>query len=221
MVRLTLSRGDLFSVGALSLAWIGIWAAWIPHKAAGLTQNALHLAEWATFLPAVRVGNMTEIPEMLRLAVSLASVALAVGAGALNRAWLRWVVRAIAVLAGLFMLPPYPEVFQLWWSESYGLRFIAAAAAWVGVAACVLTDHLPSQARRGVVIALCLSAAGLGTWSFWSLRAPFEAHYHMSISPGWGALAFVGGLSATVVLQGIVIGRHAQRTSMRKAIMGM
>jgi hypothetical protein len=200
-VRLDLSRGDLLGVGILALAWIGIWGAWIPHQTASLSQNALYLAEWATFLPEVRFGDLARVPEWLRLAVSLVSVTLAVGAGGLGKRWLRWMIRLAALTPGLIMLPPYPELLKLWWSEAYGLRFVMAAVVWVGVATSVLSDSLPDQLRRGLVAVLSGLAAGLGSWAFLTLRSRFEVYYATRIAPGWGVLLLLGGLVLVAILQ--------------------
>ena len=78
MNRITRYIGTL-TVLALLVAWAGAWAAWVPHRSLGLTQNAIDLAEWSTFLPEVRFGGLRTMPEMLRLAITLCSVALAVG----------------------------------------------------------------------------------------------------------------------------------------------
>lgn len=218
-MRLRLSRRDLVSVGTLALAWIGLWGGWISHHTASLTQNALYLAEWSTFLPEVRFGTLAQEPEWLRLAVSLTSVALAVGASALEQKWLRVVIRIFCLLPPVVMLPPYPELLKLWNSESYGLRFIVAAVGLAGSIAGFLTDLLPGQLRRVLVIVLSASAAGLGIWSYLVMRRPFEVCYASPIVPGRGLLLFVIGLALTIVLQVSVLINHlrgdrlASRTS--------
>jgi hypothetical protein len=191
----------VLSAGTLALAWIGIWGAWIPHQTVSLTQNALYLAEWSTFLPGVRFGDLARVPEWLRLAVSLASVTLAVGAGGLGKRWLQWVFRLAALTPGLIMLPPYPELLKLWWSEAYGLRFVMAAVVWVGVAASVLSDLLPDQIRRGLVTVLSGLTVGLGRWAFLALHSRFEVYYATPLAPGWGVLLLLGGLVLAAILQ--------------------
>jgi hypothetical protein len=160
MNRIARYMGTL-TVLALLAAWAGAWAAWIPHRSLGLTQNAIDLAEWSTFLPEVRFGGLRLMPEMLRLAVTLCSVALAVAAGALENRWLRWAARLLAFLPGIVLLPPYPHLLQLWWSESYGLRFVAALVGLLSPLVGVLADRLPAWARRALLIGVSLAAVGV------------------------------------------------------------
>ncbi len=194
------SQTDWFALAALCLAWLGVWGAWIPHKTASLTQNAIDLAEWSAILNDVRFGSLAGMPDRLRLAIALAAVALAVAAGLLENRWLRGALRTVAVLPGFVLLPPYPFGLQLWRSELYGTRFIVAMVLWVGVAASGLTGHLAWSVRRALVMAFAAAAAGLSAWAFLALRLPFQAHYDSPLMPGWGVIAFVGGLCATVVL---------------------
>jgi hypothetical protein len=209
-VRTRLSRGDLLSVAALCIVWVGIWGPWIPDRAAALSQNALYLAEWSGVLPGVRGGPLMAVPDLLRLAVMLSALALFVVLGAVRFAWVRWAMRAAAALLGLVLLPPYPFVLQLW-SGSYGTQFIIAATLFVGLGASLLVDRLTVQARRSIVIGLSVCAAGLGAWAFLKLRLPFEAHYAVPIMPGWGVLAFVGGLAVAVLLEAAVMVRHSRQ----------
>jgi hypothetical protein len=191
----------VLTIFAILVAWVGVWAAWVPHRSLGLAQNAVDLAEWSTFLPEVRFGGLRPVPEMLRLAVTLASVALAVAAGALESRPLRWALRLVAILPGVVLLPPYPYMLQLWWSESYGLRFIAAAVGLLSPLIGGLSDLLPDRARRALLIGLCLAALALGLRAFLVLRGQFAAYYPEPIGVGRGALMFLAGLLIAALLQ--------------------
>lgn len=185
----------------LLLVWIGMWGAWIPAQTAALTQNALYLAEWSTILPESRFGGLAYLAEVLRLSVALAVVALAVGVGALESLSARWLMRVVACLPGLVILPPYPELLNLWWSDSYGSRFVVAVVLFAGVLLSVVTDVLPGKLQRWLMSGLSLAAAALAIWAFFSLRVPFEARYTGTLMPGWGFILFVGGLAVTGVTQ--------------------
>ncbi len=200
-------RPDWIALAALALAWVGIWGAWIPHKTASLTQNAIYLADWSDVLPQVYAGPLAGTPNMLRLALALAIVALAAALRSVRHVGMRWGLRALAALPGLVLLPPYPHVLALWHSETYGMRFIVAMVLWVGVAASVLMDLLPPKIHCGLIGALSIGAAGLGAWSFFMLRRPFEEHYAHTIPPGWGMVVFVISLIATALTQVATIRR--------------
>lgn len=194
-------RLESVGVVVLLLVWIGVWGTWIPGRTASLTQNALYLAEWSTILPESRLGGLAYLAEMLRLSVALAVVALAIGVGVLRRPLARWSIRLVACLPGLVILPPYPEILNLWQSASYGNRFIVAAVLFAGVLLSIITDFFPRNLRRWLVSILCLVAAGLGIWAFSSLRVLFETRYTGTLMPGWGFGLFVGGLVVTGVTQ--------------------
>ena len=191
----------MIGVFLLMLAWIGLWGAWIPARTVGLTQNALYLAEWSTILPESRFGGMAYLAEVLRLSIALAVVALAISVGVLKNPLTRWAIRMVACLPGLVILPPYPELLNLWRSASYGTRFVVAVVLFAGVLATALTDLLPARFQRWLVSGLSLVAAGLAIWAFFSLRVPFEARYTGVLVPGWGFDVFVGGLMVAGVTQ--------------------
>lgn len=194
-------RLDRIALLALWLTWVGMWGAWIPHHTASLTQNAIYLAEWSDVLLEVRAGPLAGVPNLLRLALALAVVGLAIALGSVRQVWLRWVLRGLSSLPGLVLLPPYPQVLSLWHSDVYGVRFVVAMVLWAGLVASALTDLLPPRVRSSLVGVLSVVAAGLGGWSFLILRRPFEVRYAHSISAGWGVLAFVFGLMVAALLQ--------------------
>jgi hypothetical protein len=183
---------------ALLLVWVGIWGAWIGHKTVALTQNAIDLAEWSDYLTDVRFGELAGTPDRLRLSVGLAMIALAGGAGAISNRWLRWAACLLATLPVITLFPPYPFLLDLWWSDSYGVRFTIALFALIGIAVSAIFDRLTGPVRQISVAVLGMLSAVLGMWAFFVLRPPFEAHYASPIDPGWGALLFWGGLAVAV-----------------------
>ena len=193
-------RLELLGVLALLAAWVGIWGAWIPHRAVSLAQNAFDFAEWSTYLNDVRYGDLTIMPDVLRLAVGLCVVAMAVGLSAFKDMWLRWGLRIVGLLPALVLLPPYPDLMNLWFSESYGRRFGVVSIIVVGVILTALTDRLSWKVRRLIMIVLSGLAIASGLWAFLVLVKPFQHHYAHTIYPGWGAVVFFVGLLAAIVV---------------------
>lgn len=192
---------DSASLVALALAWVGIWGVWIPHRVSALNQHVLYLAEWATFLPAVRYGDMRLTPELLRLALALASVALAASVGHVEMGWLRWAIRAIALIPPLAILPPYPDLTRLWWSESYGWRFTMASVGLIGVVASGGLDYATPKVRRGIVTGLAVGAGVVAILAYAPLKSAFEGYFAERVAPGWGLALFAGGLGLAILLQ--------------------
>jgi hypothetical protein len=194
--------------GGLLVAWLGVWGAWFPHSVAALRLNPIDLAEWTTFL---RSGELHLMPDLLRLAVVLAMIALSVSAGAIRNPWLRWGSRLLAIIPCLVIMPPYPFVLQAWWSDSYGLRFTVATLGILGTAAAFLLDGRADQ-RRIVTAVLALVAAVLAVWTFVTLRVPFGQRYDAAIAPGWGFVIFVVALmvAAGAGVMGVVRRKSGQ-----------
>jgi hypothetical protein len=200
---------DRLATLALALAWIGVWGAWIPHKTAGLTQNAVDLAQWSGLLMDVQSGPLGAVPDLLRVGVALGLLALAAAAGALENAAARWAAHIAAALPGLVLLPPYPAVLRPWTAEALP-RFLIAAGLWAGVAASLLVKRLRARTRRAAAAALATGGAVLGGWTFTLLRKPFTAHYAAPIPPGWGVAAFAGGLIIAAALEAAGAARRAR-----------
>ena len=126
-------------VGA-ALALIGLWGAWVPHRAAGLVLSGWDLAEFVKFLPGV-----SAIRELFYLPVWSASIALAILAAYSPTAQARESTTVpnpphenqpalpSAIQAGLMLtalglmvalLPPYPDLLTGYQSSEFRWRFI-------------------------------------------------------------------------------------------------
>jgi hypothetical protein len=184
---------------AFTAAWIGTWGAWIQHSASSLSQNAYYLAEWATFLPQVRFEGLRILPELIRFALALSASALLITLTDLKPVSLRTGIRLVAILPGIVLLPPYPDVMSLWGSESYGLRFASASIVLLALPLSMVTDQLTVQTRLILVSCLSIGSTGMGIWGLTTLLPIFEILYSKPVQIGWGLWLFftgtvVGGL---------------------------
>ncbi len=69
--------------------------------------NGFDLAEWTSLHPAVRASSPTLLTSLLlRMPHVMLAFALALAANGLTDARMRWIVRAVAVLLALRMVPP-------------------------------------------------------------------------------------------------------------------
>jgi hypothetical protein len=193
---------ERIKVAALFAAWIGIWGTWIPAEAASLRQNAVDLAEWATFLPEVQSGALNTIPDILRLSIALITIIAAWKSRDIGNIWVCWAVRFACILPGLLLLPPYPFVLQLWNSESYGLRFVISGIALVGVGLSVFANTVPERMLRIARMILPLAAIGMALYAYAALCGPFAIRFGLRINPGWGITIFVIGAILSVLLEG-------------------
>jgi hypothetical protein len=188
---------EQIALAALDLAWLGLWGAWIPHVTASLTQNVFYLAEWSTFLIDVRTGGLRLAPDALRLSAALAGCALMAGLERVGPPWLRWTARVgLGAPILVVLLPPYPDVFQAWFSPAYGIRFGTASVIGAGIIASARVGRLSTQARGWLVIGLGLAGIGAALAGMIALCPPFQVHYATPLWPGWGSDLFMGGLLA-------------------------
>lgn len=182
------------------VAWLGAWGAWLAHPLAGLTQTALDLALVSQRLPDVLYGRMGSMPDVLRASVGLMIVAFGVAAGDLKRGWLRWLLRALGLVLALRLLPPYPQVLDLWRSPDYGGRFAVAAVTLAGWTVSLAARRWPDPWRAGITIALGLAALLSGLWAFLAFRGAFVTATQLTFAPGWGLALYVAGLLLATVL---------------------
>ena len=190
---------------ALAAAWVGIWGAWIQHPAPALTRNAIGLAEWGPYLNEVRTGSIPQAPTLLRISVSVLITALSVATVRIKPILLRWLIRLIALIPTLWMLPPYPEILAPF-ALGYGPRLAAAGLAILGVASTVILDRVQSHVQLIVVAISSILSVTLGVIAFGMLSGPFAVHYATTLTVGWGivltvlALLIASSLSVIGVL---------------------
>jgi hypothetical protein len=195
----TIDRRQIVLVGLLA-AWLGVWGAWIPSVSASLSQNVFMLAEWSTFLPGVRSGEIRLAPDALRLGAALGVCALVFATEFIPSKWIRWVVRiGTAVPVFIVLLPPYPDLLQMWGSPSYGARFGTASVVIAGLAASVFISKLPPVALRWVIVATGILAIAFAIFGLAALIPPFQAAYSSTVGAGWGLSAFFAGILISIV----------------------
>jgi hypothetical protein len=211
MMLKRLDRDAIALVALIGVA-LGIWGAWIPNIAASLSQNVFYLAEWSTFLPGVRSGQIRLAPDTLRLSAALGVIALLFAAQNLRAAWARWLLRAAAAVPVLFvLLPPYPDVFQMWGSPSYGARFGVSSLLVAGLVASALAGRIPASTNRLMIVVSCILAAAAAIVGLSSLIPPFQADYAAPLGAGWGGVLFFAGLILAAASQALPesVFRHA------------
>lgn len=98
----------LFEIGFVLLAVIGTYLPWTWWKGgAAFSVNLYDLAEWVSLVPRVRFGEPPLVaPGVLRLVPALVAIMLGVSAASAQRRWLRWLLRALALLLCVGLLPP-------------------------------------------------------------------------------------------------------------------
>lgn len=180
----------------LGIAMLSVWGAWIPAKAVALRVNAFDFAEWSTVLMQVRNGELRWFPEILRIAVVLCGIALALKAGDVRSLWARWLIRAAAILLAIIVVPQFP----FWLQAEYRVRFAIAVSGLVSIGLSALADRQP-RIRSWLIVGVSLTGAVLAIWGYGVLSAPFAVYYGGSSGIGWGMIVFVMMLIGAAVIE--------------------
>jgi hypothetical protein len=192
-----MSRGNWWTaLLGVGLALVGVWGAWVPHRAAALVLSSWDLAEFAKFVPGPTVTR-----EFFYLPVWCAGIALAVlaiqpTAGLLLRLGLSLVALGLM----LALLPPYPHVLNGYQSAEFRWRLVLGASGVLLVLGLLLASHLDrldayesNRVVGGLLLALGLVGAVPALWQFMTLRGAIEAVYGARLGWGWGLGVFLVG----------------------------
>ncbi len=192
-----MSRGSWWpALIGLGLVLVGVWGAWVPHRAAALVLSSWDLAEFVKFVPGASATR-----ELFYLPVWCAGIALAVlaiqpTAGLPVRLGLAMV--ALGLMLGI--LPPYPHVFDGYQSAEFRWRFFLSVSGALLVLGLLLASqllrpstHLLNRVAGGLLLALALVGAIPALWQFLELRRPIEAVYGAQLGWGWGLGTFLVG----------------------------
>jgi hypothetical protein len=201
-------RSNWLGLAMLVIAAISLWGAWIPAKAVALRVNAFDFAEWSTVLMQVRSGELRLFPEIIRIAIVLCGIALALKAGDIRNLWVRWLIRAAALLPAILVVPQFP----FWLQDAHRVRFGIAVIGLIGVGLSALADR-NERIRSWLIIGTAISAAVLAIWGYAVLSVPFAARYGGSMVIGWGLIAFVGMLVGAAVIEGMRMMRQTRQVS--------
>jgi hypothetical protein len=197
---------------AVTLALVGVWGAWVPHRAAALVLSGWDLAEFVKFLPGVSV-----IRELFYLPVWCASLALILlathpPAGPTGEPLVQAGLTLAAFGLLLALLPPYPHLLTGYQSAEFRWRFILGFGGILLVALIwLLASPLSPVVRRwrrgksesnpplstrlvgGLLLLLALVGAIPSLWQFLTLRGTIAAVYGASLGWGWGLGLFLIG----------------------------
>jgi hypothetical protein len=171
------------------LALVGIWGAWVPHRAAALVLSGWDMAEFAKFLPGVSaIRELFYLPAWC-LGLALALLAHRPGAGLIRRVGLS----ALALALMVAVLPPYPQLLQGVGPAESRWQFALGASGLVLVPLAGFSRRWPAPAVGGLLLALAVAGAVPPLWQFLQLRGVIASVYAARLGWGWGLVAFLLG----------------------------
>ncbi len=189
---MTRLKRPVLPVVGLLLAWIGCYLPWVAATGAALSSNSYDLAEWMSLYPGVRGGNLL-IPLLLRAVSGLLAVQLALTSTSIPSRSFPWLIRVLALLIGIGLLPPLDFFRGQFGDPNYRQQFLIALLTCAGVALAIWKRQ---QIRHGwarllTVLTAAVAIAGLVT----SLTRIASVGLH--VSAGIGAPLVVLGIICT------------------------
>lgn len=176
----------------LAVGVVCYYLPWFTHKTAGFTMNAFDLAEWSSLHPAVRSEAPPLLTSFLLRAPQVALVAaLAVASSRLDDVRYRWMVRLMAALLALRLVPPTdfftgttadPNYRQMAWMTALGLILAAAV---------VPLHRIVRRWHDGLLAAVLLGGILAGWWGL-SRAYTLLDNFEIDVQTGPGILGLSG-----------------------------
>jgi hypothetical protein len=192
-----------------ALALVGVWGAWVPHRAAALVLSCWDLAEFVKFVPGASATR-----ELFYLPAWCVAVALGVMTNQEIGKSANWQIGKLAsrvglgvVALGLMMaiLPPYPDLLRGYQSAEFRWQFVLGVGGLLVVLASPLSGRWPSRLAGGLLVALALVGAVPALWQFLKVRGAIEAVYDVRLGWGWGLGLFLAGWGLVGATGGLLL----------------
>jgi hypothetical protein len=185
----------------IGLALVGVWGAWVPHRAAALVLSSWDLAEFAKFVP-----NVTAIRELFFLPVWSAGLVI----GLLANRWPeqrggrlfspgRVGLGLLALVLMMAILPPYPSLFSGYRTAEFRWQFVLGVSGVLLVGISWLSPAWSLRLLGGMWVLLAFVGAIPALWQFLQLREAIAAVYGAALGWGWGLVPFVTGWTLIAV----------------------
>jgi hypothetical protein len=167
----------------VTLAVVGYFGPWIPHKTAALTVTGSELSWFAK--PFARVTRELFVLPLIAAAVILGLVA--------QRLVTRPLVRLGVVVFGLLVILASTPVYDSIASPEYRGQLILMVVGGVLVVLTLFAPRLPRRVWGGSIVPLVLVGILPALWQFAAFRPRVAALYNDVLGVGWGLVVCVIG----------------------------
>lgn len=174
-------------LAGVALALVGVWGAWVPHRAAALVLSCWDLAEFVKFVPGAAVPR-----DLFYLPLWCAAIALGVIANQ-HAGSKRWAGSLLALGLVLYILPPYPHTLNGYRSAEFRWQFVLGIGGALMVLLSLSSGRWPARVVGGALVALALAGTIPALWQFLQVRGEIKAVYGAGLGWGWGLGALLAG----------------------------
>jgi hypothetical protein len=188
-------RAYLVPLG-FALCLISYWAPWVAHKDAGLAIAEVDLVEFPKFMPQFRAGDLAVWREAFYVPLLVLIIALVILAVTVRPAWLRWLLRLVALV-----LPPTPSIFNVLESHELKSQLNMVAIALVLILLTPILRRLSGRALRALLLVAFILGALIPSVQFFWLAPALAEIYREPIAVGWGLWANVVGFALLALSQ--------------------
>ncbi len=195
-----------------ALAIVGFYGPWVGNarNIAGLSYNALDLAEFCKFMIRAASGPLTRELFLVPIVACALLLALWASQPKQNGPVSRYVLTGVAALFSLVPLPPYPYLLRAYsLVEDRGLWELSLAGFLAVALVFALGPRVEGRWRGAAFVLLALAGAVPPLWEFLSHALPaISALYGMPAVIGWGLMVMPAGFGL-VILGGAYVMRDA------------
>jgi len=182
------------------------YAPWFTHPTAAFTMNAFDLAEWSSLHPAVRSSSPPMLTSLLlRLPHVLLVAALALAANGLPDVRARWIVRGLALLLALRMVPP-TDFFSGATDDGNYRQLALLTAAGLGLALGAIAAVRLAWRAQAALLIVGLVVAVVAGWMGLARAGVLLDNFEIEVATGAGPVG-LSVIAAALAVAAVLWGR--------------
>lgn len=207
------SQSYVLDFAAALALLVGHFSPWAAHAVAPLTRSGHDLSISTNFTPGA--GIFLNEWFLLPLWSASALVALTIR----DTPWpQRALGGAFALLIASLGLPAYPHILTAYADPDYRLQFFITLGVFALVAAMLLINALPAQARAACSVA-CAIASAAPLIGYFAVKPSIEALYRSPVGVGAGWWLTLAGVALLLGVTGArIFARFAPKRAIRPSV---
>ncbi len=194
-------HNHLIVIGLLALGVVAYFLPWVWHPDASLSPGGRDLAEWTTLHPEAHAGALMLLPSfLLRSALGLVAVLLALTTLDFDSQYLRWGIVVVAAALALSLFPPLDFITTARGDPNYRQQFVLCVGTLVLLGLVAWRGRsLTNRLRQTAVLLIAGGAMGCGLIGL-AEGLRLVNTLGITLAVGGGGLIFAGLIAAAGLL---------------------